>query len=297
MAIHVDITPGSLRCRRDPDGTRTYTANYVIINAGPVLPAIVPGLPLQGQSFAIKHGSDALAICKSVELGREEIAAGEFVWRAGVTWDTKIETRDRQSRRENPDQSPLDRSPVIAWQTRRYEECRTIDIKGKPLVNSAGDPFDPPMRVQRRILCCTIKRNEAAFDSYWMGYYTGRVNDRAWNDFRTGEVLIDEISAVEQYEKQVPYWEVTYRLEVNRDLWVPTKAADMGHRVWQLVAGQWVLKTATDDYANPVSRPVLLDGAGMQLQVGRGGAGEEPVALHFTFYESANFAALDLPAI
>lgn len=57
---------------------------------------------------------------------------------------------------ENPPERPAE----ISWDMETTTEPIEVDIDGKPLVNSVGEPFDPPIRAPFSILTLRIARGD-----------------------------------------------------------------------------------------------------------------------------------------
>ena len=63
-----------------------------------------------------------------------------------------------------PMQNPLLQPIDVKWSNRSQEIVADIDINGNPVVNTAGDPFDPPLMEDDPRPVLTIVRNEAIFN-------------------------------------------------------------------------------------------------------------------------------------
>lgn len=174
-----------------------------------------------------------------------------------------------------------------------YRIALEHDQFGKPLINSAHEPFDPPVEGERywQVLTFT-KVREASFDRNSAWDHIGTVNSEAWYGYQKRQCRIVDVRArdlgecMEEHEVQVivkasPIWitkKITIRewkpelnngagdYERNPGQTVPTTTWDgliLDRGFHKLRNGNPVV--ITDDAGRPVSRPQLLDGSGSVL--------------------------------
>ena len=80
-------------------------------------------------------------------------------------------------------QDPLLMPIDVSWGSRDHEIV--LDRRQRPpVINTAGDPYDPPIVIDDPRLVMTIVRNEAAFNVAWVLAYRNAVNADSSPAFR-----------------------------------------------------------------------------------------------------------------
>jgi hypothetical protein len=177
-------------------------------------------------------------------------------------------------------ENPLLRPADVSWSTVRIKRPLTVDNAGEPIVNSAGDPFDPPLEYEQVNLIFTVVKNRATHDAEALRGYINAINSATWLQFPAKSLRCNDITATREFENSGFFWRVTFIFEYQARLWNPLKVLDAGYRELFLFEHQRI----TDQFGAPPSRPVLLDGNGEQLPVG-----DPPVFLEFNVYDEADF--------
>lgn len=129
----------------------------------------------------------------------------------------------------DPTDDPADEAPRISFAVRQYETVADgvpdPDNPGELLaiLNSAGDPFNPPPNKSRYNLVCTIIRNEKAdtFDPANLDTYIDTLNDDSITIAGiTGAAgtarMVDMSASTETRRGEYAYREVTYVIEWSR---------------------------------------------------------------------------------
>jgi len=192
-------------------------------------------------------------------------------------------------------------NPLLARPTRRWtwavsqeEVDRAYD--GKPIVNSAGQPFDmlPVAEFVDPVL--EIGRNEAADNPALRIKYAaegGAINSDPFYGAQPGQARMLAIEAEEVQSGNFIYWHKTYRVQFRAG---PAGEPDSAKKAWcrrVLDQGTWgarIVQAATagqsqlvqqirkfvDERGFPLDRPVLLDGHGALLA-----RGQAPTYLYF----------------
>lgn len=209
-----------------------------------------------------------------------------FYWEVDVEYSSSLTAfespRDRaasgrtgkaeQAGKGSEDQNPLNRPPVIRISGSRYQQeiYWTTDDPRIAIVNSAGDPFDPPVMVDATRLTITYDRNERSLDFNKVATYQDVINnDPFWGQPpRTFKLNMNAGTA---YENGLFYWQVTYLLEFRfgfidstqafRGGW-PVNVVDKGLRY---LDKNKVPQNINDSNGLKISVPVPLDGQGHQL--------------------------------
>lgn len=155
-------------------------------------------------------------------------------------------------------------------------------VRNVKMTNSALQPFDPPLirnKFFQQILI-TLNLEDAGFDV--------EAQVRAFNDtVNLNPITVGKINlaAAQGYCRKVgampaffagtqKYWKLSIDVVVNEDTWV-RKALDQGRFIFNPAAGAppppsspAAYLPVEDDLGNPVTDPILLDGAGARLNAG-----------------------------
>ncbi len=206
---------------------------------------------------------------------------------------SNVEGDDEDDREDDPLDEPADIDYGTIITDKVFEEEFHLFLPSTPVVNSAGDPFDPPQIIEDYIEVITIRRNEATFDSEEFNFFKGSVNEFsvASNNPEIprdpGTVRIADITATKRFKGDQTFFAVTYVLHVKLNKWQPLRILDQGLR--KIVADTRVnIKDANGD---TITSPVPLDGSGGELPVGG-----TVVYLEFDPFDEVDFFNLDLPA-
>jgi hypothetical protein len=125
------------------------------------------------------------------------------------------------------DPDPLQRPIRISWGESEMTAPIDRDINNKPIVNSAGDPFDPPESRTIKVKRLTIRRFEPFFDLAKAETYEDTINS---NEFVAGSgpaavtfypytVLCASIIATGEYEPTSQFVEMAYSFDIIRGLY------------------------------------------------------------------------------
>lgn len=174
------------------------------------------------------------------------------------------------------------------WRTVRSTRLLVRDLDGDLVVNSAADPFDPPIEVPRSMLQLVYVRNESTFDGATLLNFVNRVNDGTWNGGAAGTVMLADVSSDERFDDNQHYWQVTYTFDYDPDGHQP-KILDAGY--YQLSGGDSVRIKDKDGHDCAVPWP--LDGAG--VKVARSSLPDSVVYRNFKAHKTADFTELGLP--
>lgn len=229
------------------------------------------------------HPDDASAWCESLAV--QCVDEGGKLWEVTAKYSS---TADAGSAADNP----LSRPVTITWEDYEFEEPVELDVLGKPVLNSAGQAFDPPpTRVASRPVVVFTK-NQAEFNASLAQQYKNKSNSDTWWGLSAGQAKVASIRASEEKEENgITYYEVRYEIHLNEDGW-KKRILDQG-RMERITfeSTDYVIYRAIIDpeTKRPVTDPVPLNGAGGPLSDDGG-----PVFLEFDFYGSVPFAPLGL---
>lgn len=183
--------------------------------------------------------------------------------------------------------NPILRPPEVSKSSQRTTKPFTHDLDGLPVVNSAGEAFDPPVMIDDGSTIITITRNVALFDVTTADRYRFCVNLNPFFGFLPGEAMLTAYSAQVVYENRIRFERVTWTFECKDGGFEFIKPLDQGYMERTIDGVRQILVGG-----HPPSRPLLLDGAGVQLDV------ETPadaVFLTFRARRRRNFADLGVP--
>ena len=208
-------------------------------------------------------------ICKNLSITQDK--SSPLIWEATATYSSRpVSNLDLQVQ-EAPD--PILRPAEISWATVSYQKACLKDINGKPIVNSAGDTFDPPVEFTLNRYCATVTKNLLVVPG-WLLDYESAVNSDAY--------VIDGLSVPAEKSRisgltisalkrekiaagiEFFYRTVSFRIEFAREGW-KLKVLDMGYRYKDPSDATKRIPIPEDGsvkFSRPVTSPRLLDGAG-----------------------------------
>lgn len=182
---------------------------------------------------------------------------------------------------------PTLQKPKKTWRGNPADEAIDVDLDGAPIVNSAGDPFDPPVTRRKSTGVLTVVRNERTYNDAIASEYRDSVNEFDFFDLAPGTVRFSDISAESSYSASIgEYFVVTYEFEHNPEGWDPS-VLDRGLRKLNastLTREQILIQGSL------ATSPVLLDGEGQPLAEDRVASGEA-IFLDFKAYRKKDFGA------
>lgn len=208
------------------------------------------------------------------------------------------------------DGNPVNWSAVYKVSHEQTTEPLTHDKNGDPIVNSAGDPFHPPLEIERSYAVVTVTKNYSSVKFDWLETYVDTVNLDVWNGrpARTCRMIALEYESVT--ENNVSFWRATFRIKIKPGSWaVRDNDTGQGWDVRVLDQG-FRTRTATDPGPPPVYRytnitdpktgekpekPVLLDGDGhLHPTVTDDTIQSEPRYVTWEAYDTRSWTALGI---
>lgn len=217
------------------------------------------GLPVYGSI----HDEDTDCWLNSMSV---TVKAGSTVWTAvcGYTNDAGDSIDE-----ENNDNTPADpdSDPAIVLDRDSYEidEVMEKDAADTPVLNSAGDPFDPPLM---RLITINVTRVQFSGTTVppWWSSLANKVNDAditivGGEEVEAGYAIIKlPKSSTTLYRSGVSYSQFTYEIHVRNDRkWSEKNVLDQGFRYKDGEDRHDIVDSLTN---KTVTAPVLLDGAG-----------------------------------
>ncbi len=215
-----------------------------------------------------------------------EKTENRYVWLVHVAYETP---QGRQYA-----ENPINDEVQFVWGTRTTILAIEWDKDGKAVLNSAYDPFDPPIQEDLYDLTLIIVRNEASYTPATAHTYVNSLNNGnitiAGLAITAREGKLVDFSAEKLERNGYDYYRVVYRIEFNANTWdkqildqgiYERKPAEDGKRKYCKVEG----KDATE--------PQRLDGSGEQLAETH--PAQASVFLTFRIYPETNWSSLSLP--
>lgn len=262
----------------DLDGNITHTQLYRVKTDNKLDDQVTvlqaSALPFLGQT----HPNDPSSYCNSLRARNE--GASPYFWTVTATYSNEREASD----------SPLNDPVEYNWGTEQFQEVADTDKNGQGIVNSAGDPFDPPIMRDNSRRTVTITSNQA-FVPTWVLSYQDAVNSDAINidniGIGVGQAKCQQVSVSPVRQRNdVTYRIVTLTIHLNNDGW-GFKILDQGFR--ERDDDNKLQQITNEADGSEPTAPVLLDGSGK--------AQTDPtvasaVFLDYDIYPSLPFSAL-----
>ena len=264
---------------------RTYVRKFRLVSDGavddPLDARTYPGVP----QILSPHPQDGTAFCVDVDV--DQPYEDKQIWLISCHYgnlnvDTQVTAGETGFTGERI---------KTTWTSAKYTKAiETATVLGgtavpfnsigqvRPILNSRGDPFNPPREIDQTRKILTLSRGEATYDPDQMSLYEDTINSvqiRIANktfDKHTGK--IETITATDAFENGIHYWIVTYEIHHRRDTWNPT-----------------ILDSGIDDSG----RKVMLDGQGNEIPRAQLKAGQAPGTIILREYDEKDFGLLNLP--
>jgi hypothetical protein len=244
----------------------TYTRSFLVTTDDPEDSVITVALGVYtafGVRAGAAHNEDVTARC--IEMSPVDTGTG-LQWIVACQYSNATEHRDKQ-------EDPLDDAAIIGpWDSEGYQEVAVVDRDDKPNLNSAGDPYDPPLMKDFSRRNVTVRKNVASVPSWYLDYEDAVNSDT----FTIGGLTIPpgyakckRTSVSEKKTRNgIDYYEVTTVIQFAKKKWT-RKVLDQGfHIKWTFGAssGRSKIQMLNEDgeFEYPVS-PVPLNGTGGQL--------------------------------
>lgn len=251
-------------------------------------------VPARGSS----HGEDTLALVREINVN--QMPGGEARdWEVTLTYDTRTPFAGfgqgfiiPSGAPEYAD-DPVNEPWKIIYDSDDIEEVIEEDESSpaKDIVNSAGQPFDPPVTRPRALGTLSVERNVNTIDiKAVQQLYLNKVNDAVWAGEAEATVLCKKIRAEAQYGNGKWYAKVNYFFLIDREKTWRRKVLDMGRGV----VSNGRLLVASDEDLRQYTEPVKLDGAGAILEPPTAKGIYIPQSGGFMFYAEVGFSGLGL---
>lgn len=192
-----------------------------------------------------------------------------------VTVNYTVAANDQQiSEETNPFGNPLDQEPEVSWGFAMSNEQIDRDINGKPILNSANQPFDPPITKDKYDLVLRIVRNEESYDRFLAAEYIGAVNNDDFYGYPANTVKCIRFDADRRRTVDLIYYQVHYEFQIRFQ-----KVQDKLYGWTRRIRDEGYVETKKPENLSdppdlevnkdidiiPLGQPVLLDGNGRKL--------------------------------
>lgn len=202
------------------------------------------------------HPEDPTFFVKTVTISNYAPFAG---WKAVVTYSNEREIRD----------NPLDEPARISWDGEEFQKPAVKDKNGDAILNSAGDPYDPPVMVDDTRIAATITKNVASVPEWWLSYKDAVNSDAFVLDglpIPEGVAKLKRQSISEmQTQNDVDYYTVTLVMHFNEDGWKATPLDAGFRRIYSGTSRELITLENEDGEKEYPPAPVPLDGSGVEL--------------------------------
>lgn len=271
-------------------GTPYHTAKYY----GPETILLLPGIPRRGDLYRSAAGVlDTGAWCREVECRQDQDTP--WVWVVVATYSSAATPQTGPGSPDWPE-NPLLRPAEISWEDFNLTYILAEDWNRTPILNSAGQPFDPPIEEElSEVLLLRIVQNVATFDPLTIGKYRGAMNSEPFLGLAQHKVWCRKLTGSSASENGISYWKRTIEFAIITGTDADSPMPDWKRRV--LDQGHMAFDEITEDLRNvvdpntgqPLAGPALLDGEGYQLA-----QGSDPVFLTFRTKPQRDFNELNI---
>lgn len=199
------------------------------------------------------HPNNSDAYCREVSAKNEEYSKKVWTVEAKYTTESEISI------------TPAAEPAEITWDTENYQRPYFKDRSGYGIVNSAGDPYDPPIEGDDSRWVATITKN-LDFVPSWILTYRDAVNASAFTldglAIPAGAAKIMSIK-IGKWEKRSIFWyrPVTISLAIDSNGWA-VSVLDAGFREKSSTNR---VNIKNDGDGEDITAPVPLNGSGAKL--------------------------------
>ena len=220
-----------------------------------------PSLPYLGDGYSEGNESDSEFYCNRIDIKRP--SGSDLLWECTINYDRLYSKEWGEDENGDPKEDPLEwRDQLeISVAERQFDQEVGYFLgqgeQGVPLVelldagtkvqkntfqvvvNSAGQPFDPPWQGRKGDQVIRLTRNLSAYNQIWPSFYDG-VNDKQVKmtntfyginfTFPKYTLLCNEIAAQFRFVNNKRFWEVTFEWIYRPDTWVE-EILDQGNMV------------------------------------------------------------------
>lgn len=194
----------------DKDGVREYRRVFLLETDGRDTADSVREFEIIPKRYE-QHPNDPLARCVSRRVSHYGKGSKFFLVEPFYTTDIFSEI-----------ENPLERPPEIEWSTVEYAEARLVDLDGRPLVNTVGEPLEG-IQIESPGLVANVKIYLADKPT-WFRSMINSVNEGTFafdgEGFDSGELRVKSLSCSRRMnEQQIWFREVQIELQSREGGW------------------------------------------------------------------------------
>tara|TARA_R100000808_G_scaffold7070_1_gene20810 strand:- start:23149 stop:24093 length:945 start_codon:yes stop_codon:yes gene_type:complete len=312
MALTVTETWSGQTGNLDSELVKTYARTFrVIATAGETVVDVgnATGIPTLWE----QHPYDSHCWCDKVNVKR--IANSRQVWEVTTTYTNKFDEDDKD------DDNPLNRPWKLSWSSQSFQKVaergikrETIDATGAtvvnapagnvegPIVNSAGDGFDPPVQIEGSDWQVVAKKNIATVPT-WLMDYRDAINASgitiAGISFGSQELRISGMSIGEYtVENEIGYYPFEITINQKSETWMRELLDQGTHEIRVINANGQSTESRmriVDKAGQHVTEPVRLDGSGQKLTPDNADIDKSIFIRYQVYLKEKDFSALGLP--
>jgi hypothetical protein len=214
-------------------------------------------LPKIGDS----HPSDTAARCEILRVEHTDPYRG---WTVTAEYSSELQNSAGTGGLNN---NPTLDVAQISWGSEQFQRPLIVDKNGDAVVNSAGDPFDPPAMIDDSRRVVTVQKNLTAVPT-WILDYQDAVNNDAFSvdgvSIAIGQAKMQLVTVGPVQERNgTLFRQVNFQIQFQRDGWA-VDILDAGFREKDPADSTKRIAITLDDGTDP-STPVLLNGSGSKL--------------------------------
>lgn len=276
-------------------------------------------LGLPGNGYPLKEGSAAIV----TDIEAENDTQTPFRWLVTCTYETQWPrelaaeslTLDPDTGESiltptapgelGPPEAQRDPNPVN-WPVKfrvTHEvslEPATHDNAGNPILNSAGDPYDPPLMVERSRPVLEGTKYYAFVNLDWLEQFHDSVNLYGWRGRGPRKCKL-ELEWESDTVNNFAVWRVNYRVKIKREQWDggpfdqgqgwDLRPLDQGYRERDAITGERTkILPPRDDLGGLIPGPYPLNGAGLMAPPDQA----LPDYLTYRFYAEEDWSVLGI---
>lgn len=260
-------------------GSRSYTRTFKLTTSAKTERAYHVGSHASLPAIGEVHPDDAGAWCTTLQVDPSD------PWKG---WTVTAEYSTERELAENPTNDPAE----ITWGYEQFQKPAITNYAGQAILNSAGDPFDPPIMIDDSRPHVTISKNLASVP-VWITTYQDAINSGSFTvdgiTVAAGLAKMQNITITRaQSRNGTSYRTVTFSIHLQKQGW-SSKVLDAGFRQIGYGGSRENIRNGTDDELP--AAPVPLNGSGVALD-----DPDPATAVYRTdvIYESKDFSVLPL---
>lgn len=318
---------------RGEGGLREYRLMYKVLTDNPHDDANVvmtaPDLPLMYAPYITETSEDAEALVVDVDPRQHEKL--RTFWIVVLQYSTDW---GEQSDASGQTDTPFGEPPTIRFGSEIYQEplpgqannstgslgsdpsSDLTDSKprndqqltswsaGRGIVNSAGEPYNPPPERQASRPIVTISRNEPSFSVAYKVQYENTVNSALWCGLQPRQAWLRSIEADSNIWRSslfsnvaILYWRVTYTFALRAETW-DLQLLDFGpyYLTWNAggIDGDEIPTISDFKTADGTPKFGLLDNSDPNEPGRKLAEGEPPQWRRYLIYREQNFNGLNI---